>query len=77
MIELKTAHKKFIDHLEETGKAGSTLIAYGKDITSVAKSTFSDCAKATILEDTAIDNNKARNKMFGDQQNAENKFLQE
>ena len=32
MIELKTAHKKFIDHLEETGKAGSTLIAYGKDI---------------------------------------------
>ena len=25
----------------------------------------------------AIDNNKARNKMFGDQQNAENKFLQE
>ncbi len=32
MIDLKIAHKSFIEHLEETGRAGSTLIAYGKDI---------------------------------------------
>lgn len=32
MIELRIAHKKFIEHLEENGRAGSTLIAYGKDI---------------------------------------------
>lgn len=32
MIELKIAHKNFIDHLDELGRSESTLIAYGKDI---------------------------------------------
>mgnify|MGYP001400170727 CR=1 FL=1 len=32
MIKLDVAHKNFIKHLEESGKSGSTLIAYGKDI---------------------------------------------
>ncbi len=32
MIELKTAHKNFIEHLGGLGRSGSTLIAYGKDI---------------------------------------------
>lgn len=32
MIELKIAHKNFIDDLEAQGRAESTLIAYGKDI---------------------------------------------
>ena len=32
MIELNKAHKNFVDHLDELGRAESTLIAYGKDI---------------------------------------------
>ena len=32
MIELKIAHKNFINHLGEVGRSESTLIAYGKDI---------------------------------------------
>ncbi|MBP7928119.1 tyrosine-type recombinase/integrase [Patescibacteria group bacterium] len=32
MIELKKAHKNFVSHLEELGRSGSTLVAYGKDI---------------------------------------------
>ncbi|MFC1722452.1 tyrosine-type recombinase/integrase [Patescibacteria group bacterium] len=32
MIELNIAHKNFITHLENAGRAESTLIAYGKDI---------------------------------------------
>jgi site-specific recombinase XerD len=32
MIELKKAQKNFVDHLDELGRAESTLIAYGKDI---------------------------------------------
>jgi site-specific recombinase XerD len=32
MIELKKAHKNFVDYLDELGRAESTLIAYGKDI---------------------------------------------
>ena len=32
MIELKIAHKNFIDNLGDLGRSESTLIAYGKDI---------------------------------------------
>lgn len=32
MTTLDTAHKKFIKHLEGLGRAGATLVAYGKDI---------------------------------------------
>ena len=32
MIELKIAHKNFINHLNDLGRSESTLIAYGKDI---------------------------------------------
>ncbi len=32
MLDLKTAHKHFVDHLEQAGKTKSTLIAYNKDI---------------------------------------------
>lgn len=32
MIKLKNAHDQFVNHLDEQGRAESTLIAYGKDI---------------------------------------------
>src|SRR4030065_2537301 len=32
MIELKIAHKEFVDHLKGLNRSESTLIAYGKDI---------------------------------------------
>ncbi len=32
MVELRVAHKNFIDHLGSLNRSGSTLIAYGKDI---------------------------------------------
>jgi site-specific recombinase XerD len=32
MMNLETAQKQFIDHLEKQGRSPSTLIAYGKDI---------------------------------------------
>jgi integrase/recombinase XerD len=38
MIKLQEAHKKFVKHLEDEGKAPSTLIAYNKDIEQLVRS---------------------------------------
>jgi len=32
MIELKEAHKKFVEHLTEKDRSQATILAYGKDI---------------------------------------------
>jgi integrase/recombinase XerD len=32
MVNLRHAHKQFVDHLKERGRSGATVLAYGKDI---------------------------------------------
>lgn len=42
MIHLEEAHKKFVDHLKEKGRARSTVIAYAKDIEQLIDHLFKE-----------------------------------